>query len=121
MKFEGQPEFFRVLQAMGTADGLHLWCTVEMGTGREPKSMGAPRPAGRRGRVGVLSRAQSTGKYTEWHEIPLVDDSGEYPPVCLAPRYVAATNELFVVSQGDLWVVRDFHPPYSQSPRATRE
>ena len=108
-EFEGKPDGFRFTQVSSTTDNLHLYVCADF----PPKGL----------RVGVLSREQPSGPFTKWQEIPLTNANGQYA-FGLKPQFVAETNELFMTSsafyadvdgpknrKGDLWVIKDFHPP----------
>lgn len=113
VKFEGQAKDFRINQVSSSADDLHL-----MGI-----SIFTPAGSQRVIRLGILSRSQPSGPYTQWQAIPLTGSNGQYP-FCLRPRFIQQTNELFLVSSQlfldpktaekrglDLWVIKDFALP----------
>lgn len=74
-------------------------------------------------RFGILSRKTLDEPFSSIRYVDLKDDKGLFPN-CLTPRYVHATQELFLISRLlfrsddetkkngiDLWVVKDFIPP----------
>ncbi len=103
---KGRYAQLRFVQVYATADGLRLLCTAE-----------TPGTSG----LGVLSRPKPTGPYTSFEPISL-NWPKDINPIGFAPRYVAATRELFVAffsTQGanlgvrDLWVIKNFTLPPS--------
>lgn len=110
--FDGMPKNFQFTQVSGSADNLSLYCSANF----PPKGV----------RIGILSRKEPSGPFTQWTEIPLRNGQGQYPS-CLRPTFVPATSELFLMSgqlfadpttkekQGlDLWVIKNFEPPIAK-------
>ena len=114
VRIKGMVKDSRFTQVFLTADGLHLFGVATL-----------PRQEGK-GDVGlgVLSRTSTHGPFTEYHPFTLQPESSESRSGYV-PRFVEATNELFLISGAlhtdpslqskrkfDLWVVKNFSPPY---------
>lgn len=106
-------------QAGLTDDGKHLYCVASVAAGDGRKSI----------RLGALSRKSATAPFEVFDPIRIRTAPTDNT-VAFVPRYVAATGELFVVSnaffddlalgkerQLDLWVVKNFVPPYARATK----
>ena len=114
IKFQGMPTHARFVFESGSADNLHLYCLGDF----------TPPGGSRDMRLGVLSRQQPHGPFTQWQEIPLTTPTLQQP-LCWRPLFVPQTGELFLISNElgpgaveggageclDIYVIKNFQPP----------